>query len=82
MKDDDGNDTFRPSEEAAITINHVTITTYTAEVDNDLDTVADTNSICKPAPAERWQNCQTLRGRVVYYAIFKGFPLGGSCHQR
>ena len=39
VKDDDGNDTFRPSEEAAITINHVTITTYTAEADNGLDTV-------------------------------------------
>lgn len=39
VKDDDGNDTFRPTEEAAITINHVTITTYTAEVDNDLETV-------------------------------------------
>ena len=39
VKDDDGNDTFRPTEEAAITINHVTITTYTAEADNGLDTV-------------------------------------------
>ena len=39
VKDDDGNDTFRPTEEAAITINHVTITTYTAEADNDLETV-------------------------------------------
>ena len=38
-KDDDGNDTFRPTEEAAITINHVTITTYTAEADTGLDTV-------------------------------------------
>ena len=39
VKDDDGNDTFCPTEEAAITINHVTITTYTAEADNGLDTV-------------------------------------------
>ena len=39
VKDDDGNDTYRPTEEAAITINHVTITTYTAEADNGLDTV-------------------------------------------
>ena len=39
VKDDDGNDTFRPTEEAAITINHVTITTYTAEADIGLDTV-------------------------------------------
>ena len=39
VKDDDGNATFRPTEEAAITINHVTITTYTAEADNGLDTV-------------------------------------------
>ena len=28
VKDDDGNDTYRPTEEAAITINSVTITTY------------------------------------------------------
>ena len=39
VKDEDGNDTFRPTEETAITINSVTITTYTAEVDNDLETV-------------------------------------------
>ena len=28
VKDEDGNDTFRPTEETAITINSVTITTY------------------------------------------------------
>ena len=39
VKDDDGNDTYRPTEEAAITINSVTITTYTAPVDDSLDTV-------------------------------------------
>ena len=30
VKDDDGNDTYRPTEEAAITINSVTITTYSS----------------------------------------------------
>ena len=39
VKDEDGNDTYRPTEEAAITIYHVTITTYAAEPDNDLETV-------------------------------------------
>lgn len=39
VKDEDGNDTYHPTEEAAITINHVTITTYAAEPDNDLETV-------------------------------------------
>ncbi len=39
VKDDDGNDTYRPTEEAAITINSVTITTYTAPVDDSLETV-------------------------------------------
>lgn len=42
VKDDDGNDTYRPTEEAAITINHVTITTYSsaeAAADNGLDSV-------------------------------------------
>ena len=39
VKDDDGNDTYRPTEEAAITINSVTITTYSSAVDNGLDTV-------------------------------------------
>ena len=38
-EDDDGNDTYRPTEEAAITINSVTITTYSSAVDNGLDTV-------------------------------------------
>ena len=32
VKDEDGNDTFRPTEEAAITINSVTITTYPGPV--------------------------------------------------
>ena len=35
----DGNDTYRPTEEAAITINSVTITTYSSAEDNGLDTV-------------------------------------------
>ena len=39
VKDDDGNDTYRPTEEAAITINSVTITTYSSAEDNGLDTV-------------------------------------------
>ena len=39
VKDDDGNDTYRPTEEAAITINSVTITTYSSTEDNGLDTV-------------------------------------------
>ena len=39
VKDEDGNDTYPPTEEAAITIYHVTITTYAAEPDNDLETV-------------------------------------------
>ena len=42
VKDDDGNDTYRPTDEAAITINSVTITTYSsaaAAEDNGLDTV-------------------------------------------
>ena len=37
-KDDDGNDTYRPVEDAAITINSVTITTYTS-ADNGLESV-------------------------------------------
>ena len=39
VKDVDGNDTYRPTEEAAITINSVTITTYSSAEDNGLDTV-------------------------------------------
>ena len=42
VKDDDGNDTYRPTDEAAITINSVTITTYSsaeAAPDNGLDAV-------------------------------------------
>ena len=39
VKDDDGNDTYHPTEEAAITINSVTITTYSSAEDNGLDTV-------------------------------------------
>ena len=39
VKDDDGNDTCRPTEEAAITINSVTITTYSSAEDNGLDAV-------------------------------------------
>ena len=39
VKDDDGNDTYRPTEEASITINSVTITTYSSAQDNGLDTV-------------------------------------------
>ena len=39
VKDEDGNDTYHPTEEAASTIYHVTITTYAAEPDNDLETV-------------------------------------------
>ena len=39
VKDEDGNDTYHPTEEAAITIYHVTITTYAAEPDNGLETV-------------------------------------------
>ena len=39
VKDDDGNDTYRPTEEAAITINSVTITTYSSAEDNGLDAV-------------------------------------------
>ena len=39
VKDDDGNYTFRPTEEAAITINSVTITTSSSAEDNGLDTV-------------------------------------------
>ena len=34
VKDDDGNDTYRPTEEAAITINSVTITTYSGAESN------------------------------------------------
>ena len=37
-RDDDGNDTYRPVENAAITINSVTITTYTS-ADNELESV-------------------------------------------
>ena len=39
VKDDDGNDTYRPPEEAAITINSVTITSYSSAEDIGLDTV-------------------------------------------
>ena len=39
VKDEDGNDTYHPTEEAAITIYHVNITTYAAEPDNGLETV-------------------------------------------
>ena len=37
VKDEDGNDTFRPTEEAAITINSVTITTYPGPVADTAD---------------------------------------------
>ncbi|WP_455501153.1 peptidylprolyl isomerase [Gemmiger sp.] len=42
VKDDDGTDTYRPTDEAAITINSVTITTYSSAdtaADNGLDAV-------------------------------------------
>ena len=37
VKDEDGNDTFRPTEETAITINSVTITTYPGPVADTAD---------------------------------------------
>ena len=39
VKDDDGNDTYRPTEDAAITIESVRIETYTAVIDNGLEDV-------------------------------------------
>ena len=82
VKDDDGNDTCRPTEEAAITINSVTITPTAVPRTTAWTLWADIRQYMQTRPRKFWPICQSLRGWVVYYAIFKGFPLGGSCHRR
>ena len=70
VKDDDGNDTYRPTEEAAITINSVTITTYSSAEDNGLDTVADIRQYMQTRPHKFLADMPKFAGGGLYIMLF------------
>ena len=83
VKDDDGNDTYRPTEEAAITINSVTITTYSSAEDNGLDTVGRYKTVYADPPPQIFGRYAKVCGGGLSIMLFaKASPLGGSCHRR
>ena len=77
VKDDDGNDTYRPTEEAAITINSVTITTYSSAEDNGLDTVADIRQYMQTRPRKFLADMPKFAGAGCVLCYLQRLPPRG-----